>query len=44
VVDVLLAAGADPGLKDDVRQGTASDWARFFGHFELAAFLEAAEA
>ena len=43
VVDVLLAAGADPRLKDDDREGTASDWARFFGHFELAAFLETVE-
>ena len=43
VVDVLLAAGADPRLKDEGRHATASDWARFFGRFDLAEYLELAE-
>jgi ankyrin repeat protein len=43
VADALLAAGANPRLKDDVQQATASDWARFFGNFELAGFLETVE-
>lgn len=40
VVDALLAAGANPRLKDGRRDATAADWARFFGHFELAGYLE----
>src|SRR5205814_1229795 len=43
VAEALLAAGADPLLKEDAHEGTASDWARFFGNFELAGFLETAE-
>ncbi len=43
VVDELLSAGADPHAKDGVREATAADWARFFGNFELAGFLEMVE-
>jgi ankyrin repeat protein len=43
VAEALLQAGADPLLKDDEHEGTASDWARFFGNFELAGFLETVE-
>jgi ankyrin repeat protein len=43
VVDVLLAAGANPRLKDGEHEATASDWARFFGNFELAGYLERVE-
>lgn len=44
VVDVLLAAGANPRLKDATHEGTPADWARFAGHFALAAYLEDSEA
>jgi ankyrin repeat protein len=44
VVDVLLAAGANPRLKDATREGTPGDWARFAGHFALATYLEDSEA
>jgi ankyrin repeat protein len=40
VVDELLAAGANPLLKDGRHEATPADWARFFGNFELAGFLE----
>ena len=43
VVDELLASGANPRLKDGEHEATASDWARFFGNFELAGFLEGVE-
>jgi len=43
VVDILLDAGADPRLKDGQHEATASDWARFFGNFELAGYLETVE-
>ncbi len=43
VAEELLKAGANPQLKDGGHQATASDWARFFGNFELAGFLEAVE-
>jgi ankyrin repeat protein len=43
VVDILLDAGGDPRLKDGEHQATASDWARFFGNFELAGYLERVE-
>lgn len=34
-VDVLLGAGADPGLKDELHGGTAAGWAHVGGHVEL---------
>ena len=43
VVDELLKAGANPQMKDGQHEATASDWARFFGNFELAGYLEVAE-
>jgi ankyrin repeat protein len=43
VVDELLAAGADPRAKDEQHEATPADWARFFGNFELAGFLETVE-
>jgi ankyrin repeat protein len=36
----LLRLGADPGIRDHRFGGTPLDWARFFGHDELAALLE----
>src|SRR5690242_3085119 len=44
VVDALLAAGANPRLKDASHEGTPADWARFAGHFALATYLEDSEA
>jgi ankyrin repeat protein len=44
VVDALLAAGANPRLKDADHEATPSDWARFAGHFALATYLEDSEA
>jgi len=44
VVDVLLAAGANPRLKDADHEATPADWARFSGHFALASYLEDSEA
>jgi ankyrin repeat protein len=43
LVDALLDYGANPRLKDAERHATASDWARFFGNFELAGYLEERE-
>jgi ankyrin repeat protein len=43
VVQTLLDAGANPRLKDGEHEATAADWARFFGNFDLAGFLETAE-
>jgi ankyrin repeat protein len=43
VAEELLAAGADPRLKDGDHEATPADWARFFGNFELAGFLETVE-
>jgi len=40
VVDALLAAGANPRLKDARHEATPADWARFAGHFALATYLE----
>ena len=40
LVDALLGYGANPRLKDTEHDATASDWARFFGNFELAGYLE----
>lgn len=42
-VDALLDAGADPRRMDAIHRATPGDWARFSGHFELAAHLEDAE-
>jgi ankyrin repeat protein len=42
VVDLLLAAGADPGLKD-ADDWTAADWAEAAGHLLLASRLARAE-
>jgi ankyrin repeat protein len=44
VVDALLAAGANPRLKDADHEATPADWARFAGHFALATYLEDSEA
>jgi hypothetical protein len=43
IVETLLAAGADPLLKDE-RRRTASNWAKRRGHAALAATLRTAEA
>jgi ankyrin repeat protein len=43
VVDELLKAGANPRVKDGQHDATPSDWARFFGKFELASYLESVE-
>ncbi len=40
VVDALLAAGANPRVKDADHEATPADWARFAGHFALAMYLE----
>ena len=40
VADALLAAGADPNLKDKGRK-TAASWAKAYGHVELAQMLVA---
>ncbi len=40
VVDALLAAGANPRLRDVDHEATPADWARFAGHFSLAMYLE----
>ncbi len=42
-VDALLRAGADAGRRDAEQRATPGDWARFFGHFALAARLEEVE-
>jgi ankyrin repeat protein len=39
-VRALVAAGADPSLRDELHGGTAWDWARVGGHSELADELE----
>jgi ankyrin repeat protein len=44
VVDALLAAGANPRLRDANHEATPADWARFAGHFALASYLEDLEA
>ena len=38
-VDLLLAAGADRTTRDELHDGTPSDWASFGGHAELAEVL-----
>jgi ankyrin repeat protein len=44
MVDTLLAAGADPHRRDGEHRATPADWARFFGNFQLAEYLEEVEA
>jgi ankyrin repeat protein len=44
VTRLLLAAGADPALKDGSFGGTPREWAVFFGHPELADLLGQSEA
>jgi hypothetical protein len=44
MVDTLLAAGADARRRDGEHRATPADWARFFGNFQLAAYLEEVEA
>lgn len=39
-VDALLAAGADPSLRDDLYGGTAAGWAHQGGHVALAERLD----
>ena len=39
VVDQLLAAGADPSLRDREFRADAAGWAAHAGHTDLAAFL-----
>jgi hypothetical protein len=40
LVEVLLAAGADPAIKDTRFEATALGWARHFEHPDLVAVLE----
>jgi hypothetical protein len=42
-VEALLAAGADPALRDDLYGGTAAGWAQQGGHTELSALLRERE-
>ena len=44
VVRVLLAAGADPTIRDTKHNATATEWAEFFGHKEIVRILAAHEA
>ena len=39
VAEQLLAAGADPSLRDPIWHATPAEWATFFGHHDLAARL-----
>ena len=39
LVDQLLAAGADPSLRDREFHADAAGWAAHAGHTDLAAFL-----
>jgi hypothetical protein len=41
VARMLLAAGADPTIRDDKHQSDPIGWAEFFGHPELARILAA---
>lgn len=40
LVEWLLAAGADPGMKDAVYGSTPAGWARHFGHVSVAEYIE----
>jgi ankyrin repeat protein len=42
VARVLVAAGADPAIRDSKHNGDAPGWAEFFGHPDLARLLAAA--
>jgi len=44
VVRILLAAGADPTIRDTKHKATATEWAEFFGHREIVRILTADEA
>jgi ankyrin repeat protein len=44
VVRVLVAAGADPTIRDTKHNATATGWAEFFGHKEIVRILAAHEA
>ena len=44
VVRVLLAAGADPTIRDTQHKATATEWAEFFGHKEIVRILAARKA
>jgi ankyrin repeat protein len=39
VVRVLLAAGADPTIRDSKHKASATEWAEFFGHKEIVQIL-----
>jgi hypothetical protein len=41
LIDVLGEAGADPGTKDRLYQGTPLDWAEHLQRKEIAAYLRA---
>jgi len=43
LVEMLINAGADSGVKDGRWEGTPADWARHAGHEDLARFIEAHE-
>lgn len=43
VVRVLLAAGADPTIRDSKHKANAMEWADFFGHWEIVRILTAHE-
>jgi len=44
VVRILLAAGADPTIRDTKHKATATEWAEFFGYKEIVRILAAHEA
>jgi ankyrin repeat protein len=44
VVRILLAAGADPTIRDTKHKASATEWAEFFGHTEIVQILAAHEA
>ena len=43
VVRILLAAGADPTIRDTKHKATATEWAEFFGYKEIVRILAAHE-
>ncbi len=44
VVRILLAAGADPTIRDTKHKATATEWAEFFGYKEIVRILATHEA